>query len=199
MKQAWVTTILPNHALPRVVRPAHLSLTTCQRESSPKPLTDLIDFRQTAIGMACLFLGVLVYVTARPEGVLFLPEAFNLGYHFPELFISLTGPLPVFFHVLGLSLLIAAVLAPNKGVAIGICLGWAAVNGLFELGQHATIYAWLGAQLPARFQDIWLIEQTLHYFQHGTFDLADLVASMLAAAVAYPIIRYTTRLRGGQT
>jgi hypothetical protein len=159
----------------------------------------LIDFCQTSIGVACLFLGVLVYVIARPEGVLFLPEAFNLGHYFPAFLTSLTGPLPVFFHVLGLSLLTAAVLAPGKRATVAICLSWAAVNGLFELGQHAAIYAWFSARLPAGFQDIWLLEQTLHYFHHGTFDPADIVASLLAIGIAYPIIRHTTQLRGGRS
>lgn len=196
MKLAWYTAILPNYALPKVVRPAQLYLTSYQQVNSTSPLAGLINFRQTAIGTACLLLGVLVYVTARPEGVLFLPEAFNLGHHFPTLLTSLTGSLPVFFHVVGLSLMTTAVLAPSKQVTVVICLGWVAINGLFELGQHATIFTWLSAWLPTGFQDIWLFEQTLRYFQNGTFDPADLAAILLAAAIAYPIIRYTTQLRG---
>lgn len=189
MKPAWVTTILSNQALPKVVLSIQSSLTVYQRKISTSKLAGLIDFRQTSIGMACIFLGVLVYVIARPEGVLFLPEVFNLGHYFPALLTSLTGSLPTFFHVLGLSLLTAAVLAPGKRATVAICISWAAVNGLFELGQHAAIDAWLSARLPEGFQDNWLLEQTLRYFHHGTFDHADLAAILLAAAIAHTIIR----------
>ena len=176
-----------------------MPLTTNQRQAATIRVVSLINYRQLEAGAVCLLLGVLVYFIARPEGALFLPAVFNLSQYFPALFISLTGPLPVFFHVLGLSLLSAAVLAPGKHTTISICLSWAVINGLFELGQHPVMAAWLNVQRTTAYQDIWLLEHTLRYFHHGTFDPADLAAILLAAAIAYPIIRRTTQLRSGRS
>lgn len=158
-------------------------------ETHPQGVTTAtmpVNVRLLKVGVACLLLGMLVYVTARPEWALPLPNL-NLSQYFPTLLHNLSGPLPSFFHVLGMSLVTVAILTPGKRGITTVCLGWGAINILFEIGQHRAAVGWLSSTLGE--PDTWVLAQTLRYFHAGTFDPVDLLAILLAAIIALPLTR----------
>ena len=70
-----------------------------------------------------------------------------------------------------------------------ICLGWFIVDCVFELGQKFD--TWSSRIIPDWFARIPFLENSENYFRKGTFDILDVVAIALGAAVAYFVILTT--------
>lgn len=148
---------------------------------------DIADFRCVALGIAWLAAGVLVYIVARPPGILFLPDALSLIAWFPAWLVALTGPMPVFFHVGAMSYLTIGLLGLGRRGALLACAGWAALDIAFEFGQHELVSAPLAAAIPhAAAGD---------FFVNGTFDVLDVIAAIAAAFSVYVLTRVNTKTR----
>jgi hypothetical protein len=144
---------------------------------------------QLSAGAAVLLLGFALYSLVRPEPIFALPAP----WHHPNVFPGLArgaGSVPTFLHVLALALLSAGAVGGRRRAWAAPAF-WAAVNVVFELGQHAYMRARFAA-LPEL--DHWLLERARSYFVSGTFDVADIVAACVGALTACAVIRLTTRL-----
>jgi hypothetical protein len=150
---------------------------------------------QVLIGLAALGVGVLVYLVDRPAAQSVVPSAISLFALTPTVFGVLGHSLPTFVHVMAFILLTTAVLAGGKSTAVAVCLGWFALEAVFELGQHPAIAPALSTAIPSWFAHFPILNQTDRYFLNGTFDPMDLLAIVLGAAVAYVLIRSTERWR----
>ena len=152
-----------------------------------------VNLRQIAIGAAWLMAGAAIYAIARPPaGVVFLPERLSLFGALPAVTHHVTGQLPVFVHMVGVSTLLAGVVTGSRRATLLICLLWGAVEAAFEVGQLEAVGGWLAPQVPPWFDRIWLLDHTRAYFTNGTFDALDLVAVGLGAAVAYLVVERTS-------
>ena len=74
------------------------------------------------------------------------------------------------------------------------CLFWAAVNVVFELGQHPALRAaWAALLHGGGGADGPLVRPLLNYFLRGTFDLNDIGAALLGALAAGAVLRFVDR------
>jgi hypothetical protein len=134
----------------------------------------------TAIAVAVLALGTLVYALDRAPGTASLwPRAWTRHGGSP-FFGALGGALPSFAHAFAFSLLSALLLPPGRGWQRAACLGWAAIDTLFEIGQHPAV----SHHLPG-----WLPGFIARYFRYGVFDAFDVAAGLLGALAAYGLLR----------
>lgn len=139
-----------------------------------------------AVGFAFLLAGTLVYLTDRPPGSAYFVNRCPVPVHFTNTFPHLFGAMgfyfPSFVHVLSFSLMTAGILACGKRGGLDVCLGWFAVDGLFELGQKYGSTA--AAYVPGWFKGVPFLENTANYFRLGTFDPLDIVAAAAGALAA---------------
>lgn len=132
-------------------------------------------------------LGVSVYLFDRPAGYLHvLPAAwggFALG---SPIFGAIGGVLPSFAHAFAFPVLTAMTLADGWARFDRVCIGWALLHGLLELGQSRTASGPI-AEFLAPGVDAWPpLGRVSRYFTAGTFDFGDVIAAWLGAfAVAW--------------
>ena len=124
-------------------------------------------------GAAALLLGGTVYEYARPAG-------FHGG---------LLDALPSFAHVVAMVLVSGALLQPGRGAGALLCVGWVAVNTLFEIGQAHGLAVWIAAWLDDSCRVWGACQATARFFLHGTFDPLDLAASTAGGFVAWRLLR----------
>ncbi len=139
------------------------------------------------LGAAALLLGVLVYLTDRPA----LPAALsNLSPWLArlQLFGAAGQWLPSFVHPLAFSLFTVAALPARAAPRYGVCAAWCAVNWVFEVGQHAAIKASLAVGLQDLLGHSPLVRWLGRYFLRGTFDVADLMATLGGALAAAALL-----------
>jgi hypothetical protein len=131
--------------------------------------------------------GLAVYAIDRPAAhVYLLPSVLAFSDSPRNFFGAIGASLPSFLHVFAFSLLTAAVATSRTARAAAIVAGaWCATDLLFELGQHPALAPTIGASLPPWFAGVPMLENVEPYFLRGTFDPADLVATVAGAAVAY--------------
>jgi hypothetical protein len=148
--------------------------------------------RQAALGMSLLVGGTLVYVLARPAGsTAFLPRGVGGHARPPEALTVLLGSLPTFLHTLAFALMTLAVLRPGPRGTVRVCGAWLLLEAAFEVAQHPAIGAATGLggdprdALATAAPLAWLRD----YCSNGTFDVADLVAAFLGAALACALAR----------
>lgn len=135
-----------------------------------------------------LLTGVLIYVTARPAGSVYLLPSSVTMLARRSLFGTADAFLPSFLHVLAFTLLTVAILRPrSRGGIAAVAGAWCATNVLFEIGQHTLIARLIAASLPAWFGHVALLENVGPYFLRGTFDYADIAAAVAGGSVAYLI------------
>jgi hypothetical protein len=142
--------------------------------------------------------GVAVYVADRPAATAYLlPQALTLTDNPGALFGTLGAFLPSFVHVYAFTLLTATVVSSSTPwSAAAIATAWCITDSLFELGQHPVIAPLIAQSLPAWFNDVPLLENVGPYFLRGTFDPADLIATLAGAAVAYLTINRSSKQGG---
>ena len=142
---------------------------------------------QILAAVGALALGAAVYVAGRPAGhVYLLTSAPQLFSNPLQAFRGIGGCLPSFLHVFAFTLLTAALLAARTTRAsAAVAAAWCATDALFELGQHSAVAPLIAAALPAWFAGAPLLEQIGPYFLRGTFDPADLAATVSGAGVAF--------------
>jgi hypothetical protein len=139
-----------------------------------------------------LFLGTLVYLSARPPGSAYLiphlaitvPPAWHAWLGF------VTGPLPTFAHTIAFVLLSAVFARPERSAMLHVCGLWFAIETLLEVGQAAPAALHIAALLPAWFNQVPVLDHVAAYFLRGTFDPLDLVAAGSGVVAAYLILQY---------
>jgi hypothetical protein len=147
------------------------------------------DTRLFAWGLAWLAAGFAIYATARPATVFaFFPHASD-PVALPAWLRWMLGPAPTFVHVVAFSLMSGAVIGRTRRQIYGVCAAWAVIEVGFELAQHPAFRNWL-TQHGAFVLQISLLGS---YLAHGTFDLGDLVAALVGAALAAWILTRATR------
>jgi hypothetical protein len=103
----------------------------------------------------------------------------------PDLF----GSLPSLFYILAMGLLVGSCATTPAGSRLH-CSLWIGVAIALEFTQHPLIAVPLSSWLPAILGDsIWTL--TGPYWLSGTFDPADLLATVVGGAIALAILAYT--------
>lgn len=136
-----------------------------------------------------LLLGAAVYLVDRPAGSAWLLPAAWQAATPGRGFGSVGQWLPSLVHAFAFSVLTACLLPRRAGRAASACLGWALVDSLAEIGQHAALAAPLAAALAPAFDVAPLAMRLARYFMQGTFDPADLAAGLAGSALAYLALR----------
>ncbi|MCK4710685.1 MAG: hypothetical protein KAU21_18875 [Gammaproteobacteria bacterium] len=141
------------------------------------------------IGLSALILGVVLYVYDRPASHIYFVPDFLSQYQEGALIFGFIGNyMPAFLHVFAFCLISFGVLGSAPRMALGICLFWLFVDGVFEIAQHQDIAYEIVPHIPNWFKSIPILENTENYFIHGRFDPADLVAILFGAVIAYILI-----------
>lgn len=139
------------------------------------------------IGCTSLAAGVLVYLSDRsPSHALLVPAVAPLSGR--QLFGAIGLWLPSFVHPLAFSLFSAALLAPQPRWRYGACAFWFGVNAAFEVGQHPQVRGPLAEAVRQGLGQGPVGRAFENYFLRGTFDLGDLIAAALGAALAACIL-----------
>lgn len=144
------------------------------------------------LAFASLCAGSAVYLFDRGGDALLVSGTLAAMLPDRQLFGGLSGSLPTFAHAFAFALLTAAALGLRARRAMPVCLAWAVIDALFELGQLDAAQGTVGATIPDWFANVWLLDRTRAYFALGTFDIADLCSIVLGAAAAYLLIRALT-------
>lgn len=140
-----------------------------------------------AAGGSALALGLLVYLTDRGGAhASLMPAIPAAGEH--HLFGVLGQWLPSFVHTFAFGLFTAAMVPAVSALRVGACAAWCAVNVVFELGQHPQISRPLASALRAALGPGPVTRLLAHYFQRGTFDVGDIVATILGALAATAVL-----------
>ncbi len=157
----------------------------------------MINRLQILIGVFGLAFGSLVYLIDRPPDQTYFiytsPINITLFNVIPKLFGSIGNTLPAFIHVFSFILITAALISWQKRGYLIICLSWFLVDCAFELGQGFN--PWPLRIIPDWFAGIPFLENTGNYFLQGTFDLIDLAAISIGAAIAYFVLLTTSKKR----
>jgi glycopeptide antibiotics resistance protein len=149
--------------------------------------------KQIIIGLVTLFIGSLIYLIDRSPDHTYLvyssPINISLSNVIPNLFGSIGNSLPEFIHVFSFILITADLICCQKRGYLVICLSWFLIDCAFELGQRFN--TWASKIIPDWFAGIPFLENTQHYFLHGTFDVLDLAAITIGAVIAYFVLLTT--------
>jgi len=132
------------------------------------------------LALSALALGGVVYYFDRPP-VQFVNYINGFNYYSKgSLVFGVWGySLPSFLHTFSLILLTAIVVGFNKRNRFHIYLFWFLIETLFEIGQHSII----SPIITTSFQYLTIGTNNLivKFFQKGTFDYMDLIATSLGA------------------
>ncbi len=146
------------------------------------------------IAAAALTIGLLVYLLGREHGAIYFLTLWSPVEHTRiNLADGLGGSLPAFVHSYAFILLTYWVVFPDRTGLPAICLGWMALESLFEGAQSEPLAAWLATHTPAWFTGVPLLENWADYFLHGTFDPFDLLAIAAGGIAAYLTAEAITR------
>ena len=103
----------------------------------------------------------------------------------PDLF----GSLPSLFYILAMGLLVGSFASSPAGTRLH-CSLWIGIGLALESTQHPLIAVPLTSWLPTILGDsLWTLIGP--YWRHGTFDPADLLATVVGGAIALAILAYT--------
>ena len=159
----------------------------------------ILDLRLICSGLACLLLGMLVYLGDRPPGTIPFRLILDLlVYHGdPGNWFGAAGRwLPTFTHVMAWSLIAAGVLSLRSTKALGaVCFLMLVMNWGFELGQlFKPAINDLLEILPFSAPLAGLADWVTRYFIQGTFDWADMAAAVAGAGLAFiALVKYTAK------
>ena len=144
---------------------------------------------QTLAAISALIVGLSIYLFDRqPETVYFISNRFSFDGDTKPIFGIIGNYLPAFLHVYAFILLTAVVFAQSHRHILIICVGWLAVDSLFEIGQINLIAEAITVHIPGWFAGIPFLENTANYFLLGTFDTLDLLSIAAGTLAAYLII-----------
>lgn len=136
--------------------------------------------------LSALIVGFCIYLFERQADSVYLFTVFSFSPAHQFSFSGVIGQwLPSLVHTYAFILLTALAVGINTRVMLASAMFWLLTGWLFELGQYPSIAAELVEHIPAWFSGIPLLENVGAYFQHGTFDPMDLLATLVGAVAAY--------------
>jgi len=139
-----------------------------------------------ALALVTLAAGCAVYLAERdPARVWLMPAGWSLASMRGLLPAVLSGSSPSLVHVFVFSVLTALCLRRSRVAIAASCLGWFAIDALFEIGQHRAIAPALIGALPAWFARVPLLDHVAPFLRNGTFDTNDLAAVAIGAVAAW--------------
>lgn len=152
------------------------SLINTMNEASYIQTNKLIDYRFAFAGMAAIAVGLIVYFLTRPSETIY--AFWSLGIHttplikIPPALIYLTNSIPSFIHTFSFSCLSYSISeTKNKRVIYGISTAWIAINFTAESLQ---LFKNTDQRICQDYNNA-----ALNYFCHGSFDINDLIFSVL--------------------
>ena len=129
-----------------------------------------------------------MYLLDRPaQGLPFLHDYFPLIPDVPPLMSRIGQVFPAFAHTLGFTLLTAGLLALERVGIIVAGASWGLVNMAFEFGQHSSVAPSIVRYFEKLSGDSKFVNLLRMFFQHGTFDLFDVIAILAGASFGYVI------------
>ena len=142
------------------------------------------DTARVLIAGIALALGVAVYVLDRGAGAIaFLPSGWT-GIGRPEAVFGPAGRwLPSLAHGLAFGLLVGCWFRRTSSRLIA-CAAWTAIAAAFEIGQIPVVAHALAALLSGPLSALPFAEPLSACFRNGLFDPLDLIATLLAGALA---------------
>jgi hypothetical protein len=138
--------------------------------------------RQVYAGALILLAGLLLYVSGHAEPLSRLMPALLHDTPFSA------SRWLAFCHVIGMSLITAALLPAGRRNAALICGFWTFLHVLLELAEHPQISVWLSSHLPQWICQFWLVEEGGRLVLRSSYDPRDLLLPLLAGAIAYQVI-----------
>ena len=103
----------------------------------------------------------------------------------PELF----GSLPSLFYMLAMGLLVGSCAATPGGIRLH-CALWIGIGLALELTQHPLLAVPVSSWLPTILgESVWTLIGP--YWLRGSFDPADMLATVVGGAIALAILEYT--------
>lgn len=146
------------------------------------------DATLATIAALSLLCGLAAYWVGRPAGSVYalarlpaFPSVGDCGSC-----RVLANYLPDFVHPYAFILLTVAGVAWSGRRSTGmICIGWAAVDILFEVGQHPGISASVAAAIPRWFDRVPVLDSARGFFVAGRFDWRDVLAIALGSTLAW--------------
>lgn len=160
-----------------------------------------VEKRQLAAALSALLAGLVVYLLARPAESVYLFSVFAVssGFDGQGQHLALLGKvaqwLPSAIHAYAFILLTVLAVGNAPRVLFASSLFWVGIGWLFEWGQYPAVSAQLVAHLPEWFAGVPVLENIRDYFQYGTFDSLDLVATLVGALGAWATYQLTTMQR----
>lgn len=156
-----------------------------------------------AVAAAALLLGALIYLLDRPAGSAWLlpaqwQEAWQSRWPASSAsswFGSAGLWLPSFVHAFAFSVLTAWQLPHRPAFAAAACAGWAFVDTLAEIGQHAAMSQDVAAAVTALLGHGSTAVHIARYFTNGSFAVADIVAALAGSAVAFAALWWAVSRR----
>jgi hypothetical protein len=151
-----------------------------------------VEAYQLAAALSALLLGLLVYLFERPAESVYLFSIFSYSstQHY-DLFGIIGQWLPSIVHTYAFTLLTVIAVGNGRRIILTSSIFWVGIGWLFEWGQHPTVSAQLVKHIPEWFSGIPLLENSANYFQYGTFDPVDLLASLAGALAAWVTYQLT--------
>lgn len=173
-------------------RPAARHEPELPTRTRPTPATPSLNGLALLAALA-LLLGAAVYLSDRPAGSAWLlPAAWQARWQAWWPAPSASGWfgsaglwLPSFVHAFAFSVLTAWLLPARTACAAAACGGWALIDTLAELGQHASVSQDVAATVAALHGDGPLALHIARYFTGGSFSVADLAAALAGSAAAF--------------
>jgi hypothetical protein len=139
------------------------------------------------LGLAGLvfLVGVAVYAFDRPAGSAYLMPPWLVA-HVPghSLFGRAGDWLPSFAHAFTFTALTAALWPATRWRPWLAAALWCAIGVGMEVGQHPALSARLAAALPTWFASVPVLDHLGAYWRYGGFDSGDVVAVVVACALA---------------
>jgi hypothetical protein len=150
------------------------------------------EIYQLAAALSALLLGLMVYLFERPADSIYLFALFSYSstQHYDLLGI-IGQSLPSIIHTYAFILLTVIAVGNGPRIIFTSSFLWVGIGWLFELGQHPTVSAQLIKHIPEWFSGIPLLVNSANYFQYGTFDPLDLLATLVGALAAWATYQMT--------
>ncbi len=138
------------------------------------------------IALISLMAGYFVYLLFRPgPAIIAIPHSIEHWRITIDWLVPLTGALPEFLHTYAFILLTYVVLGVgNKSHLFISVISWLVIEVLFELGQHPLISKFIDTVVFSADKVNSLESIVRNYFIHGTYDIYDLLAILLACITA---------------
>lgn len=149
---------------------------------------------QLAAALSALLLGLMVYLFDRPAESIYFFAVFSYSSTQHYDLLGILGQwLPSILHTYAFTLLTVIAVGNGPRIILISSLFWVGIGWLFEFGQHPTASAQFATYIPEWFSGIPLLENCANYFQYGTFDSLDLLATIIGAFAAWVTYQITRK------